>query len=156
MNFRWSVTTRYVSSYTRDNIYLQVMSRLYYHDPDDELTTPIVLGLIALMLGGWWGIVHLIDWATVDVVVWWAEPFTIVPVLLLFVVRVKYGRNPLHWWPLVWGVRIEIPDGIIFHMNYDPDQFLKRYGGPGNVFAEQYHVTFRRRKDAVTFCLLNL
>ena len=119
MNFRWSVTTRYVSSYTRDNIYLQVMSRLYYHDPDDELTTPIVLGLIALMLGGWWGIVHLIDWATVDVVVWWAEPFTIVPVLLLFVVRVKYGRNPLHWWPLVWGVRIEIPDGIIFHMNYD-------------------------------------
>ena len=132
------------------------MSRLYYHDPDEDITTPIMLVLSALIVGGWWGIVHLIDWMTLDIIPWWLEPFTLLPVLFLFVMCMKYGRNPLHWWPMVWGVRVAIPDGIIFHMNYDADRLLKRYGGPGNVFVDHDLVIFRRSRDAVTFCLLNL
>ena len=132
------------------------MSRLYYHDPDEDITTPIMLVLSGLIVGGWWGIVHLIDWMTLDIIPWWLEPFTLLPVLFLFVMCMKYGRNPLHWWPMVWGVRVAIPDSIIFHMNYDADRLLKRYGGPGNVFVDREIVIFRRSRDAVTFCLLNL
>ena len=132
------------------------MSRLYYHDPDEDITTPIMLVLSGLIVGGWWGIVHLIDWMTLDIIPWWLEPFTLLPVLFLFVMCMKYGRNPLHWWPVVWGVRVAIPDCIIFHMNYDADRLLKRYGGPGNVFVDHDLVIFRRSRDAVTFCLLNL
>ena len=132
------------------------MSRLYYHDPDEDITTPIMLVLSGLIVGGWWGIVHLIDWMTLDIIPWWLEPFTLLPVLFLFVMCMKYGRNPLHWWPMVWGVRVAIPDSIIFHMNYDADRLLKRYGGPVNVFVDHDLVIFRRSRDAVTFCLLNL
>ena len=146
------------SNYTRDNIYLQDMSRLYYHDPHEELAEDgvIILAILVIVVGGWWGIVHLIDWITLDIIPWWAEPFTVIPVLFLFVMCMKYGRNPLHWWPMVWGVRVAIPDSIIFHMNYDADRLLKRYGGPGNVFVDHELVIFRRSRDAVTFCLLNL
>ena len=146
------------SNYTRDNIYLQDMARLYYHDPHEELAEDgvIFLAILVIVVGGWWGIVHLIDWITLDTIPWWAEPFTVIPVLFLFVMCMKYGRNPLHWWPMVWGVRVAIPDGIIFHMNYDADRLLKRYGGPGNVFVDHDLVIFRRSRDAVTFCLLNL
>ena len=132
------------------------MSRLYYHDPDEDITTPIMLVLSGLIVGGWWGIVHLIDWMTLDIIPWWLEPFTLLPVLFLFVMCMKYGRNPLHWWPMVWGVRVAIPDSIIFHMNYDADRLLKRYGGPVNVFVDHDLVIFRRRQDAVSFCLLQL
>ena len=146
------------SNYTRDNIYLQDMARLYYHDPHEELAEDgvIFLAILVIVVGGWWGIVHLIDWMTLDIISWWAEPFTVIPVLFLFVMCMKYGRNPLHWWPMVWGVRVAIPDSIIFHMNYDADRLLKRYGGPGNVFVDHDLVIFRRSRDAVTFCLLNL
>ena len=136
------------------------MSRRYYHDPDDGISTPIMLVLLALILGGWWGVVHVMDWMILDVIPWWAEPFTIVPALFLFEVRMKYGFNPLHWWPLVWGVRIKIPDDITFHMhlNYDSEKFLKKYGGLKNVFVDYDLdlIVFRRRKDAVSFCLLHI
>jgi hypothetical protein len=68
---------------------------------------------------------------------------------------VTYGRNPLHWWPLFWGTRVEIPNSLLFHMNYDSERFLKQYGGGLNIFVTQQHVIFRRRRDAVSFCLMN-
>jgi hypothetical protein len=68
---------------------------------------------------------------------------------------VLYGRNPLYWWPAIWGVRVKIPDDFLFHINYDEDRFIKKYGGRLNICVTERHVIFRRRRDAVSFCLLN-
>lgn len=133
------------------------MVRRYYHMQEaDEFGNSRELSIILLVIVGiYWGILHLIDWLTMDIMPWWVEILSFIPFCFLCGMVMQYGRNPLHWWPTVWGVRVKIPDELMFQMNYDEDKFIKKYGGPLNVYISDDNIKFRRRKDAVTFCLLN-
>ena len=124
-----------------------------YHEEDEQLR--VLLILLLVFLGIWWGILHFLDWITLDFIPWWLEILSFIPFCFLCSLVVLYGRNPLHWWPAVCGVRVMIPDDLLFHINYDEDKFIRKYGGPFNVWIGDEHIKFRRRRDAVTFCLLH-
>ena len=124
-----------------------------YHEEDEQLR--VLLILLLVFLGIWWGILHFLDWITLDFIPWWLEILLFFPFLFLSGVVIQHGRNPLHWWPICWGTRVKIPDDLLFHINYDEDRFIRKYGGPLNVWIDDEHIKFRRRRDAVTFCLLN-
>ena len=60
-----------------------------HHDHDidvdmDEEFWPM-MGILFTIWGGWTGVVHFLDWLTVDAIVWWAEPLTILPFIFLLV-----------------------------------------------------------------------
>ena len=62
--------------------------------------------------------------------------------------------NPLHWWPLVWGYKIKMPAGDVVRSG---EVLVKQYGGRGNVFVPDCnYIKFRKKKDAVNYCLFNL
>jgi hypothetical protein len=128
------------------------MTRLYYHEPDENPTDWELLIVFVIIVILWWGLIHFLDWTTFDFIPWWAEPFTIlilVPYLFLYV---EYGANPLTWWPLVWGTRVNI-EGNDFMSVWQKEEAWQKYGGPLNVYYNGDYIKFRRRRDAVTFCL---
>ena len=132
------------------------MTRRYYlehHEEGDQ--NRILLIVLLVIMCAYWGILHLMDWLTVDIVPWWLEILSFIPFSFLCFMVLQYGRNPLYWWPAVWGIRVKIPDDLLFHINYDEYKFTKKYGGALNVCVDDDHIKFRRRKDAVTFCLLH-
>jgi len=127
-------------------------------DGDEELG--LLVGILAFVVGAWWGLVHLVD-MFFNKLTWWQEPLTIIPVLLIgapwAIAAELYGKNPLHWWPLVWGTKVSIPEREPFHA-YDPklEKVLKEFG-PGRVYSVDYTtLKFRCKKDAVIFSLRNL
>jgi hypothetical protein len=128
------------------------MARLYYHDPDENPTDweiIIVFGIIVIL---WWGLIHFLDWLTFDFVPWWIEPFTIMFTVPIIILCGEFGTNPLTWWPLVWGTKVAV-EGNDFMAVWNKEEALKRYGGPLNVYYNVDYIKFRRRQDAVTFCL---
>ncbi len=127
------------------------------HDLDDfeEDFWPI-LGILLSILGVWTGVIHLVDFWTLDVIPWWAEPFTIVPVLFLVVMNERYDSlNPLHWWPMLWGYEAKLPSAEVITIRpLDQERIMKQHGGKLNVHIIDYEtIKFRRRKDAVIFGL---
>ena len=132
-----------------------------HHDHDiDELDEEFwpVLGLLLTILGIWTGAVHLVDAWTLDMVPWWAEPFTITPVIFSIVMHEKFDSlNPLHWWPMFWGYQVKLADeDRITIRPLDTERLLSKHGGRLNVHIVDYkHVKFRKRKDAVIFTLMN-
>ena len=131
------------------------MNRLYYHSAEEDIPDSVLWLVLAVIVGAWWGVVHVLDWMTMDLIPWWLELLLIIPALSIIGLVNAYGANPLHWWPLFWGTRIEIPNNMLFHMNYDTDRFLEQYGGGLNTCVTREHVIFRRRRDAVSFCLIH-
>ena len=137
-------------------------ARMYsHHDHDidniEEDFWPIMGTLLTIMLI-WTGFVHLIDYLTVDSIPWWAEPFTIVPVIFLLIMKEKFDSlNPLHWWPMVWGYKARLPhEDRITIRPLDTERIMKQHGGRLNVYIIDYeHIKFRKRKDAVVFTLMN-
>ena len=142
--------------------------RGHYHDrfePDDG--DGVLLGGILLAIWGiYWLVVHWIDWAIGNLMVWWVEPLTLfvtLPVVGFFALIIdKYESwNPLHWWPIFWGTKIMIDRETDFYMAFDPEEFVQNHGGKYNVFCstdsnEDLYVKFRRRRDAVVYSLKNL
>lgn len=130
------------------------MRQFYYQDPrEDDIGLGVGLTILGILIAIWWLIVHFLDWLTFDVIVWWAEPLTfflLVPFLIMFM---EYGHNPLHWWPLFWGTKVEI-EGNDFFTVWQKEEASLRYGGPSNVYYNNDYIKFRRKRDAVTFCLL--
>jgi len=65
--------------------------------------------------------------------------------------------NPLHWWPIVWGYKIKLPDDeriTIYPIN--GEDLVKQHGGPLHVHVVDYeHIKFRRKSDAVMYALRN-
>ena len=127
-------------------------------EDDEELG--LLVGILIFVVGAWWGLVHLVD-MFFNKLTWWQEPLTIIPVLLVgapwLAMTELYGKNPLHWWPVVWGVKVDIPERESFHA-YDPklEKVLKEFG-PGRVYSVDYTtLKFRCKKDAVIFSLRNL
>ena len=89
---------------------------------------------------------------------WWAEPFTITPVIFSIVMHEKFDSlNPLHWWPMFWGYQVKLADeDRITIRPLDTERLLSKHGGRLNVHIVDYkHVKFRKRKDAVIFTLMN-
>ena len=131
---------------------------MYSHleDPDmDEDFWPM-MGILAVILLAWTGIIHLIDWLTFDIIPLWAEPFTIAPLIFLLIMKEVYDSiNPLHWWPMFWGYRVRLPDDERVTIRpLEAEDVLLKYGGRLNVcILDHEHIKFRRRKDAVMFGL---
>ena len=137
-----------------------IMYRTYsHHDHDiddfDEEFWPI-MGILLAVWGAWTGVIHFIDWLTFDAVPWYIEPWTITPLIFLMIMNEKYDSlNPLHWWPMLWGYKMKLPeeDRITIRPT-DPDRIMQQHGGRLNVFIVDYqHIKFRRKKDAVIFGL---
>jgi len=129
-----------------------------HHDGDDDVG--IMLFILGVFIGVWWIIIHVID-MFFNKLVWWVEPLTIIPVVLVVAPTVMlvefYGKNPLYWWPLVWGTKVEIPEREPFRAyNDELEKSLKEFG-PSRVYVEDYTtLKFRTKKDATLFCLKNL
>lgn len=122
---------------------------------DDEDFWPM-MGVLATIITIWTAVVHFIDWLTFDAIVWWAEPFTIIPAFFLLIMKENYDSlNPLHWWPMVWGYRATLPEeDRITIRPIDAERIMQQHGGPLNVHIIDYgHIKFRRKKDAVIFGL---
>ena len=129
-----------------------------HHDGDDDVG--IMLFILGVFIGVWWIIIHVID-MFFNKLVWWVEPLTIIPVILVVAPTVMlvefYGKNPLYWWPLVWGTKVEIPEREPFRAyNDELEKSLKEFG-PSRVYVEDYTtLKFRTKKDATLYCLKNL
>ena len=138
----------------------QQQHRMYsHHDHDidslDEEFWP-VLGILLAILGVWTGFVHYVDHVTMDLIPWWAEPFTIIPVVFMFIMKERFDSlNPLHWWPMFWGYKARLPDeDRITIRPLDTERIMQQHGGRLNVYIIDYeHIKFRRKKDAVIFGL---
>lgn len=129
------------------------MRQFYYHEPEDhEPGMATELTVLAVLITVWWGIVHFVDWLTFDAIVWWAEPFTVLILIPLLIMFMEFGANPLNWWPLIWGTKVEMEGNDFMSVWRKEEAFLK-YGGPRNVYWTNNYIKFRRKKDAVTFCL---
>jgi len=133
--------------------------RMYsHHDRDLDIEDEFwpILGILLAILGVWTTFIHWIDWATLDVIPWWAEPFTIAPILFMMIMKEHYDSlNPLHWWPMVWGYQAKLPhEDRITIRPLDTERIMQQHGGPLNVHIIDYqHIKFRRKKDAVIFGL---
>jgi len=118
-----------------------------------------MMGVLAVIVAVWTGIIHLLDWLTFDFIPWWVEPFTMAPLIFLLAMKEIYGSlNPLHWWPMFWGYRVRLPDADRVKIYpLDSEELFKTYGGRINIHIVDYeHIKFRRRRDAVMFGLKNL
>ena len=138
----------------KNNPAIYTYHRDEHHDLDDE-DGWFAMGILCTIIGVWWGIFHLVDAFTFDKVPWWAEPFTIIPVFAYVIFsEIAHSFNPLHWWPLVWGYKIKMPANDVVRAG---DVLVKQYGGRGNVFVPDCnYIKFRKKKDAVNYCLFNL
>ena len=126
----------------------------------------LLAGVLLAIWGIYWLIVHWIDWALGNLMVWWVEPltlFVVLPILIAFSLVIdKYESwNPLHWWPMFWGTKIMINRETDFYMAFDSEEFVQNHGGKYNVFCstdsnEDLYVKFRRKRDAVVYSLKNL
>ena len=142
------------------NQYKFIQYRTYsHHDHDiDDMEEEFwpVMGILFSILAVWTGFIHLLDFLTWDIIPWWAEPFTILPLLFLIVMKERYDSlNPLHWWTMFWGYHAKLPNSQMITIRpLDQDRILKEHGGLLNVHIVDYEtVKFRRRRDAVIFNL---
>jgi len=131
-----------------------------HHEIDVDMDEDFwpMMGIMFTIWGGWTAVVHFLDWLTFDTIVWYVEPWTILPALFLLVMAERYGSlNPLHWWPMVWGYKIKLPDHeriTIYPIN--GEDLVKEHGGPLHVHIIDYeHIKFRRKRDAVMYALRN-
>ena len=129
------------------------MTQLYYHDPEQDLTDWEMMAVLGSILLVWWALIHFLDWLTFDAIVWWIEPFTILLIIPVLVMCAEYGSNPIYWWPLVWGTKLRL-EGVDFFNVWIKEEAFQKYGGSRNVYYNNDYIKFRKRKDAVTFCLL--
>ena len=129
-------------------------------DIDDEDELAIVGIILAFVVGIWWAIVHVVD-IFFNKLSWWMEPLTIIPLLVVVTpvifITEMYGRNPMHWWPMVWGTKVKIPEREPFRAYDEEFEKVVREFGPTRVYVEDYTtIKFRTKKDATLFCLRNL
>ena len=139
-------------------LYKQKFNMMHSHyddDIDDEGW--LLITIFASIIGIFWGVIHLVDKFTFNFMPWWAEPLTIFPIGGYFTVADFFGRNPLHWWPMIWGYKIKMPEQErVVLRPIDGDALVKKYGGPLNVYVvDPNYIKFRKKKDAVKYCLFN-
>ena len=127
-------------------------------DEDEEL---VVVGtILAFVVGIWWAIVHVVD-IFFNKLSWWMEPLTIIPLLAVggpaLWISEMYGTNPMHWWPMVWGTKVTIPEREPFRAYDEKFEEVVREYGPTRIYVVDYNtLKFRTKKDATLYCLKNL
>jgi len=130
----------------------------YEHDLDLEDEFWPVMGILFTILVLWTGLIHLIDFLTIDSIPWWAEPFTITPAIILIIMKERFDSlNPMHWWPMFWGYNVKLPDREVITIRpLDQERIMAQYGGMRNVHIVDYEtLRFRKMKDAVLFNLMH-
>ena len=68
-----------------------VLTSNRYHDDEDFGDDYIVLGLGVGILGVYWLAVHFLDKWTIDLLPWWVEPFTAIPLVGLLALTEVFG-----------------------------------------------------------------
>jgi hypothetical protein len=137
----------------------------YYHSHWDDREDSFSwqeLSLLALILmiiwSVYWLIIHWVDHFLGDWLAWYVElisPMVALPVMWVFN---SYGRNPLHWWPMVWGHRVLLDPHNADLVLMDADAVTQFMGGRSRVWCDtrnvnQVYLKFRRKRDAVWFGL---
>ena len=136
----------------------------YHSNWDDDAVgmTPwewSVIGVVCLVIWAlYWLCIHWVDYFVGDWLAWYVEllsPLMALPVL--WVVN-RYGRNPLHWWPMVWGHRVRLDALNADLVLMDSSAVVQVMGGPLRVWCDvqdqgEVYLKFRRRRDAVWFGL---
>jgi len=138
--------------------YPPYMGHYHDYDDDDENDVYIIIGTFFILWALYWAVVHFVDWLLGNWLPWWMEPLTLFFWLPPTIVVLKFGYNPLNWWPMVWGTRVLAPERVEQAHNIDEQKLLKKLGGPRNVWFttnDDYDLVlkFRRRKDAVFFSM---
>ena len=127
-----------------------------FRDDDDLRDDWLVISFFVFIWGTYWGIVHFIDKFTFNFMPWWAEPLTAFPLIGLLTLMEVFGKNPLHWWPVFWGTKIQIKhidDNPVKH-TFDADELIQKLGGPANVYMVNWEtLKFRRKKDITKYVL---
>ena len=149
-----------VSQQTRRKLTKQKFSMMYSHyeehDDIDINEESLILGLGLTIIGAYWGIVHVIDKFTFNIMPWWVEPFTAFPLVGLLALIEIFGKNPLYWWPLFWGTKIQIKhidDNPVKHTLH-AEELIQKLGGPTNVYMVNWEtLKFRRKKDVTKYIL---
>ncbi len=68
-----------------------VLTSNRYRDDDEDFGDDyIVLGLGVGILGVYWLAVHFLDKWTIDLLPWWVEPFTAIPLVCLLVCYLNF------------------------------------------------------------------
>ncbi len=149
-------------NYTHTKRYPKFIQYRTHHeiniDHEDDL--PIIGTILTFIVGIWWAIVHVVD-MFFNKLSWWMEPLTIIPLLMVVAPAIwlteMYGKNPMHWWPMVWGTKVTIPEREPFRAYDEEFEKVLREFGPTRVYVEDYTtIKFRTKKDATLFCLRNL
>jgi hypothetical protein len=138
----------------------------YYHsrwdDDREDSFSWVELGLLALILaiiwGVYWLIIHWADHFLGDWLAWYVELMSPLMALPVMWVCNSYGRNPLHWWPMVWGHSVQLDAQNAEMVLMDADAVTQFMGGRSRVWCDtrdvnQVYLKFRRRRDAVWFSL---
>ena len=106
----------------------------------------------------YWLIIHWVDHWVGDWLAWYVElmsPLLAMPFIWLFN---RYGHNPLHWWPILWGHTVLLDEHNADLVLMDAAAVVQFMGGPMRVWCDirdqgVVYLKFRRRKDAVWFRL---
>ena len=65
--------------------------------------------------------------------------------------------NPMHWWPMVWGTKVTIPEREPFRANDEKFEEVVKEFGRTRIYVVDYNtLKFRTKKDATLYCLKNL
>lgn len=128
------------------------MARLYYSDDPENTPDWVLLLVFGVIVLVWWGIIHFVDWLTFDIISWWLEPFTILLAMPFIFLMAEFGVNPLYWWPLVWGTKIRTDSHGFFDL-WLKDKISNELGGAKNVYYSEEYIKFRKRSDAINYCL---
>ena len=137
----------------------------YYHSHWDDREDSFSwqeLSLLALILmiiwSVYWLIIHWVDHFLGDWLAWYVELISPMAALPVMWVCNSYGRNPLHWWPMVWGHCVQLDQQNADLVLMDADAVTQFMGGRSRVWCDtrnvnQVYLKFRRRRDAVWFGL---
>lgn len=132
-----------------------------WDDIEDGFTwveVSLLMLILAIIWGVYWLIIHWVDHFVGDWLAWYVE--LISPILALPVLWVcnRYGRNPLHWWPMLWGHRVLLDKNNADLVLMDESAVVQTMGGRSRVWCDirdinLVYLKFRRRRDAVWFGL---
>tara|TARA_E500000318_G_scaffold86047_1_gene82428 strand:- start:732 stop:1163 length:432 start_codon:yes stop_codon:yes gene_type:complete len=116
-----------------------------------EEDTYIVFGLFFGVWGIYWMMLHFLDRWTFNAVAWYFEIASFVPVIFYFMTSEEYGLNPLKWWPMFFGYKVECKEKELLN-----DKQITKLGGPFNVYQVSINcIKFRTKKLAFKYTMFN-
>ena len=137
----------------------------HYHRPWDDDAVGMtsvewtVIGAVFTVIWAlYWLILHWVDHWVGDWLAWYVELLSPLMALPWIWLHNRYGSNPLHWWPMLWGHRVRLEEHNAELVLMDSAAVVQVMGGPMRVWCDvqdvgEVYLKFRLRKDAVWFGL---